>query len=481
MRIEVEVYKGPLSLEPEIQLSELYGYLVEAQNGMLGIWKFAKDGPEDSWWRRTSLGDSLRSEVIHDSFGLANNLERSICLFDKAFSKASGDCENLPLLQRAVDAVKALLLDQSGVPNSAEGTKKAVSVLMNQIREEYEEANAKRSSVPLSPGAFSKVSADVLADISRTAAAMQVAAFRYATMSAVGVPWNTKARIAATLFMAAASEYGNQIEARADALRKQLPPYGRDRRELPLSTHLREAEPTDFVHLFDWADGHLPRPLDYLTFNISPNMDERIKIIDRLYGDHFWSKINTAYASGRGQMQMAFIKDETGNWSLKSFASDPTELLDAYTKAAKTALEGVMEVTKKLASGDKGASIILADQLLALADQSADPQRGTAPSTPGTLSLTHLQTRLANQLTAVDVEKELDEEGKLVQAVKDAKTANDQIDQTDQDALKKSTAKLNEAAVNLAKHRTQVIKRWEKLLRDHSDLVDTLSATVKRK
>ena len=40
MRIEVEVYKGPLSLEPEIQLGELYGYLTEAQNGLINTSKF---------------------------------------------------------------------------------------------------------------------------------------------------------------------------------------------------------------------------------------------------------------------------------------------------------------------------------------------------------------------------------------------------------------------------------------------------------
>lgn len=40
MRIEVEVYKGPLSLDPEIQLGELRGYLLDAYHGLINANKF---------------------------------------------------------------------------------------------------------------------------------------------------------------------------------------------------------------------------------------------------------------------------------------------------------------------------------------------------------------------------------------------------------------------------------------------------------
>ena len=41
MRIEVEVYKGPLSLEPEIQLGELRGYVIEAYSALVNTNEFA--------------------------------------------------------------------------------------------------------------------------------------------------------------------------------------------------------------------------------------------------------------------------------------------------------------------------------------------------------------------------------------------------------------------------------------------------------
>lgn len=40
MRIEVEVYKGPLSLEPEIQLGELRGYVREAYSALINTNEF---------------------------------------------------------------------------------------------------------------------------------------------------------------------------------------------------------------------------------------------------------------------------------------------------------------------------------------------------------------------------------------------------------------------------------------------------------
>jgi hypothetical protein len=54
-------------------------------------------------------------------------------------------------------------------------------------------------------------------------------------------------------FVMTASEFGNQLQTRSDALFKQLGLRdGRDARELALSTHLQDTEPTDFIHLYDW-------------------------------------------------------------------------------------------------------------------------------------------------------------------------------------------------------------------------------------
>lgn len=470
MRIEVEVYKGPLSLEPEIQVGEIYGYLVEAQSGMIGILKFTEraladkkitNGPFDFLLKvlhlrlsfDTSISTALLKSTHNDLTIVVDKLRHSICLFEG--DSGTGSCANEPTSKEVKD---------------------------NDVHQFFNDFNKTRASRALD--IKSNLSPETLANVSRTAATMQAAAFRYSTMSTIGVPHDPLARIAATFFAVAASEYGNQIEARADALLKQLGKYGRDRRELPLSTHLRESEPTDFVHLFDWVDGHTPRPLDYVHLNVSPNVEERIKIIERLYADHFWSKINTVYASGRGKTQMAFIKDETGNWNLKSFANDPTELLEAYTNVAQKALERAAELAASASTGGGSTSISLARSLVSFATESEPDKAISQTSPPGTLSLAHLRTRLANKLDSTQFNADFAKETELLGAVaskeKDAKAAASKPDTTDSQKQAADNA-LASARKDLLQYRHQIVARWEAIVSDHSNLVDILSSTVKKK
>ena len=64
-------------------------------------------------------------------------------------------------------------------------------------------------------------------------------------------------------------------------------------------------------------------------------------MIERLVTDTHWSKVNSVFAAGQGNVRMAFIKDDIGNWNLKSFANDPTELVNAYKNAGLAALKAV--------------------------------------------------------------------------------------------------------------------------------------------
>ena len=43
MRVEVEVYKGPLAKEPEIQWADLVGLLAEAESGLAVVGQAARD------------------------------------------------------------------------------------------------------------------------------------------------------------------------------------------------------------------------------------------------------------------------------------------------------------------------------------------------------------------------------------------------------------------------------------------------------
>lgn len=448
MRIEVEVYKGPLTLEPEAQLGELYGYLIEAHNGfgktselIDDVWKKHKCSPAPDSSKPRSINCAILSAIREDALSYQHKLTIPICLLNPSSKTGQSlTCSNDASSQESNgdDQIRQRKF------NANLSSQKMADITITDKPDTYREA---------------------FIEAGRIATVMQAGAFRYATASSAGQSCSWDVRIVLTYLIVTSSEYGNQIQARAEALLKQLGKYGRDRRELPLSAHLRETEPKDFVHLFDWMDGHVPRIYDYFTLNFSPNIEERIKIVERLYADHFWSKINTVYASGRGKTQMAFIKDETGNWNLKSFDNDPTELLEAYGNVAKKALQKAAELAASASTGGgSSAGLALAKQLRDFAAET-EPDKAISQTSPaGSLSLDHLRTRLADKLDPALFAADLEKEEKLLKGVNDK----------DLNAAKNAQA-------DLSQHRQQVIARWEAILNDHSNLVDILSSTVKKK
>ncbi len=54
---------------------------------------------------------------------------------------------------------------------------------------------------------------------------------------------------------------------------------------------------------------------------------------------------------------MAFIKDEIGNWNLKSFSNDPGKLLAAYRSAADATLKSAARLAASAASGNTTEAI----------------------------------------------------------------------------------------------------------------------------
>lgn len=170
---------------------------------------------------------------------------------------------------------------------------------------------------------------------------------------------STRARINVSRAVINAAELGNEISARADAIYKQLAGginHGTLlRQELSTSAYLRDAEGTDYLNIVDWLNAYPKRNtiVNPQNFGIESNRGrtsqwkavDRTRMIERLITDSNWSKINTVFAQGKGDVNMAFIKDDVGNWNLKSYDNDPSKLLKAYTdfgskllvKAAKLA------------------------------------------------------------------------------------------------------------------------------------------------
>ncbi len=150
-------------------------------------------------------------------------------------------------------------------------------------------------------------------------------------------------------------ETANQLSARADVLLRQVQEKYRAQttgkegstnanRKMSTGDHLRDASATEFLSLIDWLDAAKENGTDEKNSHLDLNGIHRANIARQLFSDQYWTKINEVHASGQGDVRMALIKDDIGNWNLKSFDSDPTKLLDAYRKVGLAALNTLAKV-----------------------------------------------------------------------------------------------------------------------------------------
>ncbi|MGB0712220.1 MAG: hypothetical protein ACPGUC_01550 [Gammaproteobacteria bacterium] len=96
----------------------------------------------------------------------------------------------------------------------------------------------------------------------------------------------------------------------------------------------------------------------------------RTRAYEQLLEDHYWTNVNTVFASGRGDVNMAFIKDNVGNWNLKSFENDPGALLEAYQNLLEASVNGVANLLENTTS----LSPAVLGQLAALAGGKLAPE-----------------------------------------------------------------------------------------------------------
>jgi hypothetical protein len=159
------------------------------------------------------------------------------------------------------------------------------------------------------------------------------------------------------------SDYANLIASRVDTVLKQT---GTNLRAADLSTadHLRDAAPTAYLALYDWLEtdernrvpgGRTYGPLVFRRGADGLDARERVRMAEQLFDDRYWTNINRVYASGQGEVRMAFIRDEIGNWNLKSFQNDPEKLLDAYRKVS---IAGLNLIAKVAAAPQPGRALV---------------------------------------------------------------------------------------------------------------------------
>lgn len=120
---------------------------------------------------------------------------------------------------------------------------------------------------------------------------------------------------------------------------------------LPTSMYLRESEGTDYLNLMEWLDATPRKDAKW-----SPQ--SRTRMIERLINDSNWSKINTAFAQGSGKVNMVFVKDDIGNWNLKNYSNDPGEMLSNYKDIGINLAKSAAKLAKKASSLDKVEEVI---------------------------------------------------------------------------------------------------------------------------
>ena len=106
--------------------------------------------------------------------------------------------------------------------------------------------------------------------------------------------------------------------------------------------------------------------------------------------------------------------------------------------------------------------------------------------------MNHLRARIDGQLKSTHVRTDLNKDKELIDKVKIAKEASDEVKASLEKAKQDSTLNtqilaeeektagtaLANAQKDLAAHRKTVIEKWAALIDDHSQLVDLLSSTV---
>jgi len=454
MRIDVEVYKGPLSEEPLVQWSNLWGLLDQADRGLIETDNFVRavfankgfhgkrhDSPNA--WPLPRLNND--GQAVTDSTSLAyhgttevdkvcHNVQAETPWYYLRFWRLFGvldDVDHFDCLM-LVSLIKDMDLKIAKI--------KHIKIKYSPLRHSHSQSLSSGLSIP--------EGMSFLADVATLASDLKFNAFRWSVASGGGASLNRLVRIAQVTVTVTTSEYGNQLNARVDALLKQLKPNGLDRRELPPSVALREAEPTDFVHLYEWLNANDGR-LGSILAGTEP-VSNRVKIIDRLFADHFWSKTNTVYASGRGNVAMAFIKDDVGNWSLKSFDNNPEELLKTYTDFSIDTIKKAATIVAKAAAPDVGEGTQAAAKLITMATNTAFGKPISEPVTRGPSLIAALRRGVLLQLS---------EREKECEKVSDSKKASDSEKPSDSEKNK-----LDQCLRNLAT-----------LVESHGKIVDEIA------
>ena len=232
----------------------------------------------------------------------------------------------------------------------------------------------------------------------------RIASHYWSILSGIHYPNERRVRQQMASYANLTAQFSQELRYRADIILKQLD--GLTKENASLALKLRNTSFNDFLNLYAWyraADRPIPEELlsegPYI-FSAEQTRD-RVRAMEMLYDYESWEKINEVHANGRGEFSLALIKDRIGNWRLKSYESDPSKLLAAYTKVGTTLLKSATSLAGKLAKGPAssvdllniknmtttGAKMVIATQASTNAEQDVT-QDTTASDTASSTSST---------------------------------------------------------------------------------------------
>ncbi|KQN71867.1 hypothetical protein [Sphingomonas sp. Leaf62] len=384
MRVEVEVYKGPLSVSSEAQVGQMVAVMADLVRATVD-------------WRasiKRQFGNVEEQQCTRPgSDGLAG-LDPRDCAMLKSVFDSSGDVIGgacyifeTPTLSKTVGPAVYLPLGTCRQHQQYWDHLGTYRRLLDDALANCQPKDGQSVNLLQCQGSTIVIAVENLASMMRTAA------FRQANSQVAYISKDQQVRMALARFGYIASEYGNQIQGRIGVLQKQL---GDDEqaRNLPIGDYLRSARPTDFVQLFDWLDAGDP------SGRVMP-VEDRVRMAERLTSDFYWEKVNEVYASGQGDVSMAFIKDDLGNWNLKSFSNDPQKLLGAYRKATDAALKAVAKLASNAATGGTVEGVAQASRMAALANQLATGQVPGGGANVAGLDVGGLHDRAVARIAAI--------------------------------------------------------------------------------
>ncbi|MBX3332196.1 MAG: hypothetical protein KF722_17475 [Nitrospira sp.] len=485
MRIDVEVYKGPLSERTSVQWGMMKGHLESARKALIESNNFTRavmaNKGFQSWKAREDndlMGKKNRNawpipRIKTDKTGKMDDVTMPPQLLDLGSSKLNTLCRNV---NPDVSWYEFRFWRLFGFLDDIDHFDCLILTTLisdtNILLEKVNELTKKVSNpVPWAP-LLDSSNPLFINDAAELSGMLRDTAFRWAVASTPGQSANRLVRIAVVTGIVTFSEIGNQLKCRVNALAKQLDDgIGLDRRELPPSVALCDADPTNFVNLYDYFNATMPDWLGNYAVGMG-TVEDRVKIVKDLFGDHYWSRINTVYASGRGKISMAFIKDDVGNWNLKSFDNDPEDLLKAYTNFS---IEAAKRAAIAIQSASPGGPVIPALTLAtSLMEQATTNAFGQEALNVKAMNIPRLHSEVKARLQSVAKRYE-GEDATLLKIYNEKSQA---VDEPENPQKKRDEEAMNKAKNELIEKRRSMLKEFRTIIHDYEKSVSNYSAAA---